>query len=63
MFMEEITIATRLMFVEIGAELYMPFSFDEILIEFRQPPGIVSVQVIVELIQDAEVLARRASDE
>ena len=55
--------ATRLMFVEIGAELHMPFSFGEILIEFQQPTGVISVQIFVELIKNAEVRARWTSND
>ena len=50
MFVKEITIATRLVFVQLCAESYVPFSLSEMFIKSEYPHWMISVQVLVQFI-------------
>ena len=59
--MEEVSVAPRLVVIELCTETYMSFGFGEIIVEPANPLWLVAIQVLVQLVEDAEVRARRAA--
>ena len=62
-FMQEVSVNLRLVFIQPKTNLHMSFALGKVSIELGNPTGVISVQELVQLVEHAEVGARRTADD